>query len=335
MVFDEQGNLCDEFDVLATVREAHDLRELSHELFLSLGKNLPAFRDFCEIGGESSAGEYIIFKLKRRFGNYLYLFCEKNIVSGTVVNMVFPAEDQSDFYSFLSPSAHYFRSIADRIIYEILYIQNRHYYALTSVSPEAFLIISRAPFLAETILAGHVTRKFCHIAEVTERIFDCISAFPGLASTNIILDTAADTTNCLVKVPVEAYATVVQLATSLSAAMSDDHTVVAKLSWGEGHAELELSTVTGRINSAIDSSDLCAIENGTAPLGSYAKIASIISSIADIDTSVSFDPREKKLSLVISTGLEKLPLPDFKFSDPTENIGKICGEVQFLLEDLA
>ena len=87
LIFDENCNLCDEIDVLASVREAYDLLSLRHDLFASLVKNLRAFQEFCEINSEESAGEYRIFKLKRRFGNYLYLYCEKNIISGNKVNI--------------------------------------------------------------------------------------------------------------------------------------------------------------------------------------------------------------------------------------------------------
>lgn len=335
LIFDENCNLCDEIDVLASVREAHDLLSLRHDLFASLGKNLRAFQEFCEINSEESAGEYRIFKLKRRFGNYLYLYCEKNIISGAVANMVFPAEDQSDFYSFLSPSSGYFRSITDRIVYEILCIKNRNYYALTSVSPEAFLVISRAPFLVETLLGNHTSSRFCDILDVTRRTLECISEFPSVSTSEIILESSnSNDISPLIELPVEAFAAVVQMAVAISAALSEDHRIDARVSRHEGFAEVEISTATSRLNSQLESCDICALENQLSPLGSFAKIASIISHIAEFDADISFDARTKKLSVVIAAGLPKQPLPDFKFSDPTEHIHLISGETNALLMEL-
>ncbi|MBE6618017.1 MAG: hypothetical protein E7627_08800 [Ruminococcaceae bacterium] len=335
MIFDENCNLCDEVDVLASVREAHDLLSLRHELFSSLGKNLRAFQEFCEIRSAESAGDYRIFKLKRRFGNYLYLYCEKNIISGAVANMVFPAEDQSDFYSFLSPSSGYFRTITDRIVYEILCLKNRNYYALTSVSPEAFLVMSRAPFLVETLLGDHTSARFCDILDVTRRTLESISANPSVSTSEITLESSnyGDSTP-LIKLPVEAFAAVVQMAVVISVALSEDHRIDARVSRHEGFAEVKISTVTNRLNSALASCDICALENQLSPLGSYAKIASIIAHIAEFDADISFDAETKKLSVVIAAGLAKQPLPDFKFSDPSEHIRLVSEEANALLVEL-
>ena len=333
LIFDENCNLCDEVDVLAYIRAAHDLPSLRHELFSTLGKNLRAFEDFCHIAQEESAGEYRIFKLKRRFGNFLYVFCEKNIISGSVVNMVFPTEDQSDFYSFLSPSSKFFRNISDRIIYELLYIKNRNYFELTSVSPEAFLVISRAPFLVETLLSNNSTVRFCDVLEVTEKIIENISDFPTVASSKITVEPIGESSSSLIELAVEAYAAVFQMVVAISAALSKDHQIITRVSCNSNYAEVEISTTTDRLNHAIEDTDISALENSLSPLGSYAKIASIISHIAEFDCNVRFDENTKVLSLFISIGFEKSPMPDFKFSDPTEYIELISTEVQSLLKD--
>lgn len=335
LIFDESANLCDEVDVLASVREVYDLPGLCHELFSALGKNLEPFREFCRLNTEDYANEYRIFRLKKRFGNYLYVFCEKSVISGAFLTMVFPAEDQSEFHRFLSPSSAYFREIPNRIIYEILYIKDRNFYDLTSVSPETFLVISRAPFLIETLLKGTTAARFCDISQITSHTLECIADFPNVSSSEInFIDTTPKDNASLVKLSAEVYAAVLQMALAITSAISDDHKIDVHLSSFGDSAEIEISTSTNRLDTAAELMDISALECKLNPLGGYAKIASIISNIADILTNISFDPVSHKLSVVIASGFEKPAVPDFKFSDPTEHIDRISSEMLVLLGEI-
>lgn len=323
--------LCDEQNALAAIREAHDLGQLKHAFFTSLGGNLRAFRYFCENEPTQGVSRFRIFKLKARLGDYLYAFCEKNTILGCQYTVVFLAKEQSGFHRLLSPSSDLFRDVPGKVIYEILQAQSRNYYDKTSLSPEAFLLLSRTPHLIETILTDRCGAKYCSIEKVTDLALAIISQKANLRSTDVSLIINVDS-GYLVELPVELYVTLLYLSLAISATASSDHKLTVSVT-SLGHStEVEISTVTNRLNDSVEQCDLCALEDLISPVGSYSKIASIIAQAADMEASARYDKNSSVLSLTLGIGYEKLPAPDFKFSDPTEYITSVSKEAEELLK---
>ncbi len=338
LIFSDSGYLCDEQDVLLSFRGAYDMDGLRTAFDKALGRELQSFRDFCRVSEAQGDIGYRIYRLSG-FSEYLFAFCEKNLLHGDEFTMVFLANDISEFYRFMSQSSKYFRETANRIIYELLYARNKHIYAATSITPEAFLSLSRVPHLAEAILKDCRDSRFCDICAVTEHALAQLYKNTMFGSSSIrfsmnepVYDTSADTS--FINLPLEAYISVFLLSMGIASSLSSDHSIDVVLTRLSGSADITISTHTNR---SVTESDYCNIDELSAisyPVDSFSRIASVIALIADLKVRFSYRADSQELALHIVIGGEICPAADFKYSDPTDDIDTVLREMSDLLSEI-
>lgn len=332
LIFTSDCILCDEQDALARIRNIFDMSQLKHAFFSSLGGNLRAFRRFCE--NDSDTDSYRIYKLNR-MGEFGFAFCEKSTIGGALVTVVFLAEDQSEFYGFLSPESRYFKNLYDRFAYELLYIKDNNIHSVTSVSPDTFMVLSRVPHLVESLFGKNDSTEHCNVIDFTKSAVEKLSFAQQLRSNEICFSEKHfdDVPHSIVRLPSVPFAFLLYMAVSVSSALSDNHKITVSASSLGKSSEIEISTSSHRFSEDVPLCDISVLEDIIPSVTNFAKIIPIISNIADIDSKFSFTQDGNVLSLVFGINYESSPTPDFKFSDPTEHITAAFEEASRILSE--
>lgn len=338
LVFTDCGYLCDEIDVLSSFRGTSDMNELRDAFNKALGGEIQSFRDFCADHSSCGNMEYKVLRLTG-FPGYMYGFCEKNQLLGGEYTMVFLSNDISEFYRFMSPSSSYYNKAANRIVYELLYAKNKRLYKPTVITSEAFLSLNRIPYLADAILEDRRTYRRCDICAVTEHTLSHLYRNPmfGLSTVQFhindpVLDTSSDT--AFIDMPLEAYVALLLMSMAIIGMASSDHSISIVLTRMSGSSDITVATYTDKLIPEAEWGDIDSLSVLPHPVGDFARIASIVSKIADLGMTFSFHKGTHLLSLSIVIGGEIASAADFKYSDPSEDIEILVREVSDLLNTI-
>lgn len=344
LLFNEDAVLCDERGILNRGAPSDGIRGLEHEFLLSLGRELKIFKAFCAKKYASDNTDYKIFKLS--FRDYLYAFCEKDVLLGGCFNMVFLSRNVCDFYSFMSPASVYYRSVSDKLIYELLCLGSDDGVRISRLTPEATLAFSKIPHLAREIFDNCCHPRYCDILKITEQAVTLLRCKqPGdatdvsiTAKYSVTPDTPhneiVDKSAAIIEMPPNAYVSVLLLIINILTAASSDHRITITVHFFGNAAEVELSTISDRMCVEVRGGSLNFIGENVKSIANCVKLASVISYIAGINAVASYANTTSLLKVTLGIGLDVKPTPDYKFSDPYENVPYVIDETLDIIGSL-
>lgn len=321
---------------VSVIPQDHGLNAIRSVFDSALGEELSSFKEFCNDRSNDKIRKYRIYRL---FGlkGYLYAFCEKNTFLDGEYTFAYLARDISEFYRFMSPASSYYSDTAGKIIYELLYLRDKQRYAPTSITPEAFLTLSRTPYLAQAIFNNRQPAQNCDICIAVEHTLSSFQSSP-LFRDSVLRFNVNDTTfdSCcgksLLSIPLEAFASVLLLSVSIASALSCDRTVDVTLTELCSSVAVRITTHSDKFEGSIQGVGIQDLSPLPHPIDSFPKIASVIAMVADIGVTYSYNTVREELSLDIILGGEIPPDADFKYRDPTATIGHLTEDIQKLYD---
>lgn len=300
----------------------------------SLGSDLTNFYDFCRTPRYDADSGYRVYRL-RGLDPFAFAFCEKNIWMRTEYTLVYLAEDISELYRFMSPASTCFCDTAGNIIHELLYMCGKRRFEPLHLTPEAFLTLSRVPYLTEAVFAGTKPTLNCDITVATEHTLRSLRDGPLLHGTHIILSvnesvSEVRTDTALLTLPLEAYIVLLVLSLSICSAMSCSRSIRVTLTRFHGAAELLISTRTKRLSRDAVWHSTDELSCFPHPVDSFSQIASTVAVTSGLDISYSYSSESGEMHIRILIGGDIPPAADFKYSDPTETVSHLIDDIYTL-----
>ena len=119
----------------------------------------------------------------------------------------------------------------------------------------------------------------------------------------------------------------------MMSSLSASHSIKVCVAFYSYAADVEIVTETDKISKDIDLAGLGFLRSVGVREG-LIRAAETIAYISGIDVSVSYEQMTGKLSVVIGLGYEMQSMPDFKYSDPLENVSAVIDEIADIYDDL-
>lgn len=336
LIFSSDGYLCDEMGDVSGISKNHGLNAIRSVFDSALGHELYSFKEFCKAKSINNSRPYRIYRV---FGleGYEYAFCEKNTFLNNEYTFVYLARDVSEFHKFITPSSSCYSNTADKIIYELLYLRNKQRYAPVCITSEAFLTLSRIPFLTEAIFDNRQPFQNCDICIATEHILAHLHSSPLFRDyflhfnvNEASFDYGED--KSLLNIPLEAFVTVLLLSVSIASALSCDRTLDVTFTKLRSSAAIRINTHSDKIERSVHDEGIQELSHLPRPIDSFSKIATVIAMVTGLGTTYSYDETRKELSLDIVLGGEIPMEADFKHRDPADIIDHLTEEIQTLYE---
>ncbi|MBR5253130.1 MAG: hypothetical protein IKV39_04550 [Clostridia bacterium] len=336
LIFSADGYLCDEQGALSAMRENHGINGLRATFDSALGNETLSFKEFCKTKSNEKSGKYRIYRV---FGieGYLYAFCEKNVFLDDEYTFVYLARDISEFYRFMSPSSSYYSDTVGKIIYELLYLREKQRYEPTSITPEAFLTLSRIPYLTEAIFENRQSAQNCDICIAAEHTLSHLRSSPLFRDATLRFSVndpvfIAYSANSLLGIPLEAFVAVLLLSVAIASALSQDRTINVSLTQLCSSATVRITTHSDKFDQDVKClgiQELCLFSH---PVDSFSRITSVIAMVSEFGISYSYNKATGELALDIVIGGEIPPDADFKYRDPTDTINNLTDDIQNLYD---
>jgi len=336
LIFSDDGYLCDEQGALTTIQRNYDINGLRSAFDKALGNEIFSFKEFCKAKSGKKNSKYRIYRV---FGldGYLYAFCEKNSFLHDEYTFVYLARDISEFYRFMSPSSSYYSDSAGRIIYELLYLRDKQRYEPLSITPEAFLTLSRIPHLTKAIFENRQPIQNCDICIATEHTLSHLRSSPLFCDSVLrfnvrdpLFENYSD--KSLLKIPLEAFVATLLLSAAIASALSCDRLIDVTLTLLYTSASVRITTHSDKFDCSVKCLGIQDLSVFSHPVDSFSRIAFVIAMISELDISYSYNKNSEELSLDIVIGGEIPPDADFKYWDPTDTINHLTDDIQKLYD---
>ncbi|MBE6541980.1 MAG: hypothetical protein E7672_05990 [Ruminococcaceae bacterium] len=291
-------------------------------------------KDFCKREYSLAGDNFLIVRIID-FYSYNYVFLEKNLVSGEVMNIAFLGHEVFDFAELISPSAELYQSIVGKCVYEILSLKSISS-KLSGVTPEMFLLTENLPEIKEEILGRNLAYQCCDISEVISHITALLKEEEFYPSVEFSCEyynvtdgkPRSDETKCTrpmnYKVPVSSFVYLFMAIAGVLSTISADHKIKVTVSYYSCFAEVEFSAIadyqdslSGRYSSLSCLGDLAA---------GYENLAAVSSAVAfssDIGMNVSVG--DGKINAILGLDYFADMKPKFRYNDPYESIASVVG----------
>ena len=321
LIFSQDGRLCDERDIVSSCDELRTRGAVEARFFRSLYGDAPDFRSFCADGGDNGYRIYHIrcFSSDNR---YRYAFCEKAELLGEKITAVYLARTASALYPLMSPSS-------PTITSSLVVIKYAAEVGETRLSAEAFSVVERIPYLAESLFSKNASAKYCDLTDFTKAVVRRLAESENRGTAISVSSRPGICGGCIIEFPTDAYTAVLSIICSVEAALSSDHMIDITVSYYSYAADVSISTVTDRLNESTPLASLGFLKSAGSG-EKLLRIADTIASIAGIDLYVCFDGETGKLTVTAGIGYEMQSMPDFKHCDPYERIDSILAELPFI-----
>lgn len=323
LVFSTDAKLLSERMVIMNLPRFTCIGEVESSFFASMKRgDCAGFTEFCRKSIESSLDntDFRIYQLINLYP-FRFAFCEKNLIDGKTYTVVFLSKKLSDLHVLMSPSSQFYRDITCRTIYEIMRIDGQmgFNYAIT---PEALSVFTHHYDFAENLLSEMNKPVYCDLEKLVQTACRRFSektkfTFPVFNSEN----DPSDELN-IIEAPSFSLIFVLVSALTILHSLSDDHKISIDIHRFSYAAEICL-TVHSSLISKIprECGSIIDLVRSFPSFDKMSKITTFISQFSGIIVSIDSDRSSEIINVTLGVGFDYQSEPDFKFSDPLENVG--------------
>ena len=324
LIFSSDGELSDERGVISSCNELSTRSSVMARFYRSLYGDADDFRRFCS---ENDTKDYRIYHIRcfSSDNRFRYAFCEKIELLGEKMTAVYLARTASSLYPLMSPSSPDISS-------SLIGIKYSSDMGVTRLSAEAFSVVERIPYLAESVFSKNASAKYCDLTDFTKAVADHLSASKKAGASVFVTTPPGRDEHGIIEFPTDAYTALLALIYTIEAALSSDHAIEISVSYYSYAADVNISTVTDRLKESTSLASLGFLKS-TGVRENLLHIADTIASVAGMDLYVCCDRETGRLTVTAGIGYEIQSMPDFKHCDPYENIDLILAELPALTSE--
>ncbi len=335
LIFSDDVRLCDQSGVVEILPKFKEFSVLETAFFTSLRRgDRVKFKEFCSasLSTDNDALNYKIFQLIG-FPPFRFAFCEKNFASSTCLNVVFLAVNMAQLYPLMSPASVYYTTVTGQIISELLLLAGSE--RATYLSPETLLVTRHIPTVARSLLSPNDKRKPCDIGRITEITLKKLKEIPMFMNTEITYSMKnteyLNGNPLIIELHAEIYVHILTSVIAIVATISKNHVIEAEILPFALSAEVKISTKAQSISDfRNDFGNLNSLAKSGSANENLAEIASVLTYIVGIDTSVTADYRTETVAVTLNLTPESQK-PGFKYRNPYESVDTVLSEFLNLL----
>ena len=332
MIFSENAVLCDERGVLSSLGNVQTKNDLCLRFLRSLYGDKGDFLDFC---ANTDRSNYRFYRLRcfSADDRFRYAFCEKANILGERLTAVYLSRNAANFYPLMSPSSVNISTDAS----ELVGINYSAHTGQTSVSASTFPIIERIPRLAEAIFSKTASARYCDITKITEEAVKRITSSVIFGAELKLLqeekESSGDIYSEICNFPPEAYSAIFTLLCNILASVSSNHRLEIRHSRFAYAADVDIITESTKLTEPTLLSGIGYLSSAGVRKD-LLETAEVLAYISGIDLSARYSCENRQLIVTIGVGYDIPPIPDFKYSNPLENIAAVVEEVGTLVNGL-
>ncbi len=279
-----------------------------------------SFLEFLEDGFDPDKPQFRLIRASRS-QVYSYVFVEKDLRDGEVVNIIFLAQNIEDCAHLMSPDTQLYQSITGRTMYETLCVLADEKVRADYLTPEAFDLTKNAlgP-LKELSACRDPERKNAEMRRFCGIIIDKIAkkGYCGSPKISFSEENAGGSELGIYPVLPAVLVHTFMSAVYIMSFFSPDNRIKVGVRYTGSRAYMEFSAKTGEPITD-DCTDFSELEKSHPELAYPAAVLRILAEV--MDYSPSLHCADGVISLTFKVSEKRKSDVDFRFSDPYADIG--------------
>ncbi len=360
MLLDESGKII-AMDFCGSEKYSRDIEpSFSLRFYRSLHKgDRTLLTKFCQEKFDPQAPAFNLYNIVN-FCGYSYLFVEKVLFDGNIVNIALFGNSIYDFKPLLSPDTVHYGCAVGRIIYDILYTAplfeskkeekrtlsplERDGYLVRSlikptpridnyITPEALLHISKAPQLADELRRKTNSLQNCDVYCYTQTIVKNIKESGLCEKTDISIISSADREEKRI-FPIRAvpYVHVMVSIIHILSSLSRDGKINISLNFYDSGAAASISTFAfPKYKFISDTTDFSELAAANKNITYTSALLMLLADELGFTPIIRFDKIGNRLSISVKLTESDEGCVEFRYNDPYEGISDILSEAAALL----